>query len=219
MLNIDELNTLNSYANERDKQVCDNFIEMWRDEGIASGYFGAKCNEIIRKRRVTYNDILELYIYYCFVMYETDVNDYEQKEFRDLANFYYQEGQKEVGTQPKEITDSIYYHLMQTPSANGYTLYEYKWGRALSNTYQIHRLAVQQIQQGQKPSVKDMDREIEKEQTERLSIRNVIGKGLVISGVIDMIMIGVNNMAKVEGIKLATKRARRYQSKIYCGIR
>lgn len=115
------------------------------------------------------------------------------------------QGQYEAMKKPKELSDKLYYILLDTPCANGYTLYEYKYAKALQCTYQIHRLAVSQIQQGQKPSVEAMDKEIEKQQNERLKIRNVIGKGLVISGVIDMILIGINNMAKVEGIKEATK--------------
>ncbi len=63
------------------------------------------------------------------------------------------------------------------------------------------------IQQGKKPNVRDalIERELEKQQTERLSVREAVGRGLLISGVIDMILIGLNNMAKVEAIKTATK--------------
>ena len=89
---------------------------------------------------------------------------------------------------------------MSTPCANGYTLDEYKGAKALNSTYQIHRQATMEVQQGQKPNVKNMEQELEKEQNERLKLRNVVGKGLAISGVIDMILIGINNLAKVEGI-------------------
>jgi hypothetical protein len=113
------------------------------------------------------------------------------------------------------------------PSANGYTLAEYKGAKPLNCTYQIHRLATMMVQRGEKPNINDpvMAREIEKEQNERLKItpKNV-GKALLkiatisytISGAIDMILIGINNMAKVEGIKEATERARRCKSKV-CG--
>ena len=204
LLNIDELDTLNSYATDKDKQTCNNLIDVWRDEGLVKGYFGAKCNEIYRRRRVKNNEILELYIYYCFVAYEENVTPEEQQTFRDLANFYYMQGQYECMKKPRKITDTLYYTLLMTPSANGYTLNEYKGAKALNSTYQIHRLANLQIQQGQKPNVSDMDKEIEKEQTERLSVRET-DKGLLISGVIDMILIGINNMAKVEGIATATE--------------
>ena len=137
-------------------------------------------------------------------MYEYDVNDYEQRLFRDLANYYYMTTQKEADKKPKPITDTLYYYLINTPCTNGYTLDEYKGAKALNSTYQIHRLANMMIQQGKKPNVNDMEKEFERQERERLNVRNVVGKGLVISGVIDMIMIGVNNMAKVEGIITAT---------------
>ena len=130
-------------------------------------------------------------------MYELDVDEEEQRIFRHLANYYYIDGQRQVGKKPRDITDTLFYGLLDTPCANGYTLDEYKGAKALNSTYQIHRQATMQIQQGKKPDVKDMEQEIEKEQNERLKI------GLKISGVIDMILIGINNMAKIEGIKTA----------------
>ena len=189
LLNIDELNTLNSYASDKAKQDCNNNIDIWRENGLLHGYFGTKCNEIYRRKKVRYNDILELYVYYCFIMYEYDVNDYEQRLFRDLANYYYMTTQKEADKKPKPITDTLYYYLINTPCTNGYTLDEYKGAKALNSTYQIHRLANMMIQQGKKPNVNDMEKEFERQERERLNVRNVVGKGLVISGVIDMIMI------------------------------
>lgn len=204
LLNIDELNTLNSVASTKDKQICNNFIDEWRKQGLKYGFFGTKCNNIYNRRRVTYNEILELYIYWCFMMYELDVNEREKQTYRELANYYYMEGQKEVGRKPKELPNALFLALLGTPCVNGYTLDEYKGSKALQSTYQIHRQAVMQIQQGQKPDVNKMDRELEKEQTERLSIR-VLKTGIKICGIIDMLAIGINNMAKIEGIKEATK--------------
>lgn len=146
---------------------------------------------------------MELYIYYCFIMYELNVRDDEQRIFREDANYYYEQGQKQVGVRPELLPNSVYLALLGTPCANGYTLSEYKGAKALNSTYQIHRLATQMIQQGQKPNVKAMDKEFERQERERLSIREVIGRGLVIAGIIDMIMIGINNMSIVEGIKRA----------------
>lgn len=197
LLDIDELNTLNSIADDKTKQTCNTFIQNWRDNGLLYGYFGTKCNEIERRRRVRYNDILELYIYWCFIMYELEINPEEQRVFRHLANYYYEEGQREVGKEPKEIPERLYIDLINTPCVNGYTLDQYKGAIALQNTYQIHRQAVSQIQRGQKPNVNEMNREIEREENERLKT------GLKISGVIDMILIGINNRAKVEGIQAA----------------
>lgn len=177
---------------------------MWRDDGLIRGYFGTKCNEIERRKRVRYTDILELYIYYCFVMFELDCNDYEQEIFRDTANFYYMQGQYEAMKEPRPISDYLFKRLIDTPSANGYTLEEYKGAKALNSTYQIHRQATMDIQQGRKPIVNRMEQELEREQNERLKIRQDIERGLIISGVIDMLLIGINNMAKVEGIAVAT---------------
>lgn len=195
LLNIDELNTLNSIARDDTKQQCNDLIESWREQNVVYGYFKAKCDDIYRQRRITNNAILELYIYYCLIMYELDVNDDEQDTFRFLANYYYEDGQRQAGGEPKEITDKLYYDLLRTPCTNGYTLDEYKNATALQHTYQLHRNAVTQIQQGLKPRVRDMDKELNRQLNERLKV------GAKISGVIDMLLIGINNMAIVEGIK------------------
>lgn len=203
LLDIDELNVLNDIASKETKQTCNNFIENWRKQGLLKGYFGTKCNEIYRRSRVRNTDILELYIYYCFMMYENDVRPDEEKTFRDDSNYYFRLGQEQVGVQPKDMKQGLYDMLMGTPCCNGYTLDEYKEAKALQSTYQIHRQATMQIQQGQKPKVKDMEAELDKQERERLNIRQVVGRGLVISGIIDMILIGINNMSIVEGIKEA----------------
>lgn len=173
---------------------------MWREDGLLEGYFGTRCNNIYRRKRVTNNEILELYIYYCYMMYERDVRDYEQETFRHLANYYYKDGQKQVGEEPKEIPNSVYLTLIGTPCVNGYTLEAYKGAKALNSTYQTHRQAIIQIQQGQTPKVKDMEHEIKKQSDERLKV------GAKISGVIDMILIGINNLAIIKGIELALKK-------------
>ena len=197
LLGIDELNVLNEYATDRVKQDCNNNIDMWRENGLVKGYFGNRCNNIYNRKRVTNNAILELYIYYCYEAFEEEVREYEEKICRDVANFYYRQGQYEALKEPKDMTDTMFYALLDTPCVNGYTLYEYKGSKALNSTYQTHRKAVSDIQQGRKPKVDD--KELEKQMNERLKI------GAKISGVVDMILIGINNMSKVEGIKEATK--------------
>lgn len=199
LLNIDELNVLNNIASDKNKEICNNFIDIWRNDGLLFGYFGTKCNNIYKRRRVTNNEILELYIYYCYIMYELDVHEAEQEAFRHLTDYYYKEGQKEVGAEPKDIPNAVYLALLGTPCVNGYTLEAYKGAKALQSTYQTHRRATMEVQQGKAPNVNDMEQEIQKQQKERLKI------GLKISGVIDMILIGMNNKAKIEGMKRGAK--------------
>lgn len=202
LLGIDELNVLNDIASEKNKQTCNNFIDRWRKDGLLYGYFGAKCNNIYNRKRVTNNAILELYIYYCYEMFEREVEEDENKVFRHLANYYYNDGIKQAGGKPKDIPNQLYYNLLKEPCVNGYNLEEYKGAKALQSTYQTHRLAVSQIQQGQLPKVKNMEREFEHQLNERLKV------GAKISGVIDMILIGINNSAIIEGIKEATPNAK-----------
>ena len=125
-------------------------------------------------------------------MYEEETKEAEQEIFRHTANFYYRQGQYEAEKEPMDLTDKQFDELMAEPSTNGYTLDEYKGSKALQSTYETHRNAVMQIQRGEKPQVDD--KLLEKQENERLKT------GLKISGVIDMLLIGINNRAKVNGI-------------------
>ena len=204
LLNIDELNTLYSYASEVDRDICDRMIESWHNRGLVKGYFGQKCRNIYKHRRVKYNDLLELYIYFCFIEFEDEVNDYEQQIFRDLANYYYIVGQKQVGKKFKNMTDTLYLALISRSNASGYNWAEYKEAKALNNTYQVQRAVTQEIQQGRKPNMftSFIDKIFTKILKERLNIN-----GKKISGSVDNNQIGINNMAIAEGILEADRDA------------
>ena len=71
-------------------------IEEWKDKGFLTGYFGMLANNIYKRIRVKNSEILELLIYGAYIEEQSKLEETELNIFKDVANYYYQEGQKEV---------------------------------------------------------------------------------------------------------------------------
>ncbi|MCI8760429.1 MAG: hypothetical protein HFJ34_04840 [Clostridia bacterium] len=182
------------------------YIEEWRDKGLLKGYFGILANNIYRRTRVKNSEILELLIYGAYVEEQNKLKETELNTFKDVANYYYQEGQEEVNkTLPKKrrkivsvIPDAIFLALLDMPNYSGLNWEQYIQTILQYNAQQIYKQAILNIQQQKELEIENSEfqRVINQQNNQRLNINND-----KISGTIDMQMIGLNNLAKVEGIK------------------
>lgn len=119
--------------------------------------------------------------------------------FRDTANYYYKNGQKQAGAkETKQLTDKQFNELIDTPNVAGYTWEEYKGSEALRNAYEITREATQEIQQGNKPNV---DNDLMQKQIENQINRKIKIKDNKISGNADLTTIGMDNQSIIWGIE------------------
>ncbi len=181
-------------------------IEEWKDKGLLNGYFGMLANNIYKKTRVKNNEILELLIYGSYIEEQDKLEEIELNTFKDVANYYYQEGQKEVNqTLPKKkrklvsvIPDAIFLALLDMQNARGYIWKQYVEAIIKYNADQIYRQMLINIQQDKENNIDDSIYQniIAKQQNAKLSINQD-----KISGAVDNELIGLNNLAKVEGIK------------------
>ena len=115
-------------------------------------------------------------------------------------------GQKEVNkTLPKKkrklvsvIPDAIFLALLDMPNAKGYVWNEYLETIIKYNAEQIYRQMLINMQQNKVNDIDDSIYQniIKKQQNSKLSINQD-----KISGAVDNELIGLNNLAKVEGIK------------------
>lgn len=191
--------TLYNIADTKSKRKIDTYIEEWKDKGILEGYFGMLANNIYRRTRVKNSEILELLIYSAYIEEQNKLQETELNTFKDVANYYYQQGQKEVNKKKKAsvIPDAIFLALLAMPNVKGWTYDMYIQAMLKYNADQIYRQALINLQQ-QKELEIDSDafqNIIKKQQNTRLTVN-----GDKISGDIDLTLIGINNMAKVEGI-------------------
>ena len=190
---------LYNITDTKSKRKIDTYIEEWKDKGLLNGYFGMLANNIYKRTRVKNSEILELLIYSAYIEEQNKLQETELNTFKDVANHYYQEGQKEVNKKKKAsiIPDAIFLALLAMPNVKGWTYDMYIQTMLKYNADQIYRQAVINLQQ-QKELEIDSDafqNIIKKQQNTRLTVN-----GDKISGDIDLTLIGINNMAKVEGI-------------------
>lgn len=168
----------------------------------------------IRKRtRVKNSEILQLLIYSAYIEEYKKLRDIELNTFRDITNYYYKQGQKEVNntfskTKKKallDMTDILFIILMTMPNAKGYIWEDYIQAIVKYNSEQIYRQMTVDLQQQNIPDVKNNAYQtlIKKQGNSKLNINNN-----TISGEIDLYLIGMNNYAKVEGIKRMDPKAK-----------
>ncbi len=181
-------------------------IEEWKDKCLLTGYFGMLANNIYKRTRVKNSEILELLIYGAYIEEQSKLEETELNIFKDVANYYYQEGQKEVNqTLPKNkrklvsvIPDAIFLALLDMQNEKGYVWKQYVETIIKYNADQIYRQMLINIQQNKENDINDSIYQniIVKQQNAKLSINQD-----KISGAVDNELIGLNNLAKVEGIK------------------
>lgn len=194
---------LYNIADNKTKKRVNEYIEEWKDKGLLNGYFGMLANNIYKRNRVKNSEILELMIYSAFIEEQAKIEEKEMQIFKKDASYYYTEGINEVRKEKKHaplfciIPDAILLAMIEQANAKGYTYEMYKQTMMKSNADQIYRQALIDLQQQKELDITESVYQniIAKQQNQKLCIN-----GDKISGDIDMTMIGINNMAKVEGI-------------------
>ena len=204
---------LYSIADSKTKNRVNTYIEEWNDKGFLTGYFGMLANNTYKKTRVKNREILELLIYGAYIEEQNKLKETELNTFKEVANYYYQTGQQEVNkTLPKKktkilsvIPDAIFLALLDMPNAKGYVWNQYIEAIVKYNAEQIYRQMTIDLQQQNEPNITNdiYQNIIKRQQNYKLNIN-----GEKISGDVDLTLIGINNMAKVEGIKKIDNNAR-----------
>ena len=198
--------TLYNIADTKNKRRINTYIEEWKDKGLLTGYFGTLAKNIYGRTRVKNSEILELLIYGAYIEEQSKLKEQELNIMYDDANYYYQEGQEEVyNTLSKKerkpiniLKWALFLALLDQPNVKGYVYEQYIQATIQYNAQQIYRqMTIDLQQQRQLDIANDIYQNLIKRQNNsKLNIN-----GDKISGDIDAQLIGVNNLAKVEGIK------------------
>ena len=188
-------------ADNKIKKRINTYIEQWKEQKLLTGYFGVLANNIYRKTRVKNSEILELLIYSAYIEEQNKLEEQEKQIMYEDANHYYQEGIKEVEKKKKSsvIPMALFLALLDHPNCSGLTWEQYIEATIQYNTQQIYKQAILNIQQQKNLEIDSSEFQtiINRQNNQRLNINND-----KISGAVDLQMIGLNNLAKVEGIKL-----------------
>lgn len=204
--------TLYNIADNETKKRVNTYIEEWKEKGLLIGYFGMLADNIYKRTKVKNNEILELLIYSAYIEEQSKLDETELNIFKDVTNYYYMQGQEEVNKTLQKnkrkivsvIPDAIFLALLDMPNAKGYIWKQYVETIIKYNADQIYRQATIDLQQQKELNItNDIYQNIIKRQiNSKLNINND-----KISGDIDLTLVGINNMAKIEGIKKLDKNA------------
>ena len=197
---------LYNIASKKTKDMVNVKITEWKDKGLLTGYFGTLAKNIHGRTRVKNSEILELLIYGTYVEEQAKLKEQELNIMYDDANYYYQEGQQEVNnTLPKKerrpidiLKWALFLALLDQPNVKGYVYEQYIQATIQFNAQQIYRQMTIDLQQQKQPDIANdiYQNLIKRQSNSKLNINED-----KISGDIDAQLIGVNNLAKVEGIK------------------
>lgn len=201
-----DFDSLYNIADKKVKNRINTYIEEWKDKGLLTGFFGMLAQNIYNRSRVKNSEILELLIYSAYVEEQSKLNKTEMNIFKDVANYYYQQGQEEVNkTLSKKkrkivpvIPDAIFLALLDSPNYSGYNWKQHVQTILQYNVQQIYKQVILNIQQQRKLEIQndEFQRIIYQQDNQKLCIN-----GNKISGSVDLQMIGLNNLSKVEGIR------------------
>jgi hypothetical protein len=202
-----DFNELYNIADKKRKKTIDNYIDEWEDEELLKGQFGTQARNIRNRTRVKNSEILELLIYSAYIEEQNKVSEHELSIMKEDASYYYSSGIEEVNsTLPSYkrkfhstfIPEVIFMNFLTIPNALGYIWKDYIESITVYNSGQMYRQTIINIQQGKSLDIYDRVYQdiIKKQQDTRLCIN-----GDKISGAMDLEMIGIDNQAKLEGIK------------------
>lgn len=208
-----DFDTLYNIADTKTKNRVNAYIEEWKDKGLLTGYFGTLAKKIYSRTRVKNSEILELLIYGAYIEEQNKIQEQELNIMYDDVNYYYQEGQQEVNdTLPKKerkpidiLKWALFLALLDQPNAKGYIFEQYIEATIKYNADQIYRQMTIDLQQQNEIDIENKIYQnlLKKQGNYRLNVKD----GKAVSGDIDVTLIGLNNMAKVEGIKLIDEDA------------
>lgn len=143
-------------------------------------------------------------IYSAYIEEQSKLEEQEKQIMYEDANYYYQQGIKEVDKKkkPSIIPMALFLALLDQPNYSGFELKQYIDIIIKHNTEQLYKQVIYNIQQQKELEIDSSEFQniIKKQNNQKLNIN-----GDKISGAMDLQMIGLNNLAKVEGIKSVTE--------------
>jgi hypothetical protein len=194
-------NIYNIIDNKTKKRI-NTYIESWKEQGLLknNNYFTVLANNIYKRTRVKNSEILELLIYSAYIEEQSKLEEQEKQIMYEDANYYYEQGQQEVNKKkkPSILAMALFLALLDQPNYSGFNWKQYIEATMQYNTQQLYKQAILNIQQQRDLEINSSEFQtiINRQNNQKLNINND-----KISGAADLQMIGLNNLAKVEGIK------------------
>ena len=193
-------------ADNKTKKRINTYIEGWKEQGLLknNNYFTVLANNIYKRTRVKNSEILELLIYSAYIEEQSKLEEKEKQIMYEDANYYYEQGQQEVNKKkkPSILAMALFLALLDQPNYSGFNWKQYIEATMQYNAQQIYKQLILNIQQQKSLEIDSNEFQIiiNRQNNQKLNINND-----KISGAVDLQMIGLNNLAKAEGLKEVTE--------------
>ena len=193
-------------ADNKTKRRINTYIEQWKEQGLLknNNYLSVLANNIYHRTRVKNSEILELLIYSAYIEEQNKLEEQEKQIMYEDANYYYKQGQQEVNKKkkPSIIPMALFLALLDQPNYSGFNWKQYIEATIQYSAQQIYKQVILNMQQQKDLEIDSNEFQIiiNRQNNQKLNINND-----KISGAVDLQMIGLNNLAKVEGIKEVTE--------------
>lgn len=195
-------NDIYNIADNKTKKRINTYIEQWKEQGLLknNNYFTVLANNIYNRSRVKNSEILELLIYSAYIEEQNKLEEQEKQIMYEDANYYYEQGQQEVNKKkkPSILMMALFLALFDQPNYSGLTWKQYIEATMRYNAQQIYTKVILDIQQQKDLKINSSEFQliINRQNNQKININDD-----KISGAADLQTIGLNNLAKVEGIK------------------
>lgn len=141
---------------------------------MLNGYFGYLANEILKRNKITYNDMLDILLYAAYEEERLKLDEYDNILFKNISSSLYQQGIEEISSKKskyKGIDDDLLLSFLMIP-IDGVIYSEYVKALSLTNSQEIKKLGVSYIGNGNKVNVYDelFDRTLKKQRNRLICI-------------------------------------------------
>lgn len=166
-------------------------IEEWKEANLLNGYFGYKANELIKKRYITNQEMLDILLWGAYIKERNQLDEYEQVLFTEIGQDLYKQGIEEIKPTKKKkwsLTWEYIWSMLCLPNVKGSSWVTYIEALALTNAQEIERQATIQLQQNKKPNIEDdvFKNIVKKQQNRYISINGDKTSGALDSQVVEI---------------------------------
>lgn len=175
--------------NQREKLL--RVIDEWKEANLLNGYFGYKANELIKKRYITNQEMLDILLWGAYIKERNQLDEYEQVLFTEIGQDLYKQGIEEIKPTKKKkwsLTWEYIWSMLCLPNVKGSSWVTYIEALALTNAQEIERQATIQLQQNKKPNIEDdvFKNIVKKQQNRYISINGDKTSGALDSQVVEV---------------------------------
>lgn len=186
-----EYTDLSKPISNNQKEKLLRVIDEWKEANLLNGYFGYKANELIKKRYITNQEMLDILLWGAYIKERNQLDEYEQVLFTEIGQDLYKQGIEEIKPTKKKkwsLTWEYIWSMLCLPNVKGSSWITYIEALALTNAQEIERQATIQLQQNKKPNIEDdvFKNIVKKQQNRYISINGDKTSGALDSQVVEV---------------------------------